>query len=96
MGLFKLFFVKAIKRLRFLPLINFRLSKIYNQAKIVVPFVVGMGIENYILKKNWLDDLISEFFDKDQGCFVDVGVNIGQTLIKVKTITSEKAMAEGI
>ena len=88
---FKLLVVKVIKRLGVLPLINFKLSKNYNKAKIEVPFISGMGLENYLLKKNWLDSLIYEFFNKDQGCFVDVGVNIGQTLIKLKTISSEKA-----
>jgi FkbM family methyltransferase len=44
-----------------------------------------MGLENFLSKEGWMDMFINTFVDETKGAFIDVGVNIGQTLIKVKT-----------
>jgi len=51
-----------------------------------VPFINGMGLHNLILKREWLDSVIELFAQVEDKTFVDVGVNIGQSLIRFKTI----------
>lgn len=45
-----------------------------------------MGLSNYVTESDWLDSLIKLFTREDSHGFVDVGTNIGQTLIKAKSI----------
>lgn len=81
----KLFIIKVLKRIKFLSLINFNIRNQYNNTQLKIPFIKGMGLENFLLRINWLDLLIKLFVDENKGAFVDVGVNLGQTLIKIKT-----------
>lgn len=82
----KIIFVKILRKIGLLNSINFKLKKKYNQKEVVIPFINGIGLTNLVLKKNWLDYLIGHFVKEDGSVFIDVGVNIGQTLIKVKSI----------
>ncbi len=81
----KLLVIKVLKKLKILSFINFSVWKVYNRKNICIPFINGMGLENFILKKDWLDTLIRLYVDEKRGAFIDVGANIGQTLIRVKT-----------
>ncbi len=74
-----------MKKLNLLSWFNFYFRKKINKQKIFIPFVNGLGLTNYILKEDWLDSLIAEFVsaDSNEG-FVDVGANIGQTLLKLR------------
>lgn len=85
MFLLKKYFLKFLKRSRLISKINFCLSRNHNEKKIIIPFINGIGLPNFLLKRNFLDILISVFGDEKKGAFVDVGVNIGQSLIRVKT-----------
>lgn len=81
----KLLGLKILKRLDLLKFINFKSSKYLNKNKITVPFINGIGFTNFVLSKNWIDGLLESFVEKHR-TFVDVGVNIGQTLLRVKTL----------
>jgi len=81
----KKYFFKAIKRARIIAKINFCVSIKYNGKKVIIPFIRGVGLTNFLLKRNFLDYLIKNFADFDKGIFVDVGVNIGQSMIRLKT-----------
>lgn len=89
MGVINLYIVKALKRLRLIKYFNFHLSKTINGVKIIIPFVNGMGITNYVNEHDWLDALIKQFLKNNDSAFIDVGVNIGQTAIRVKTLKPE-------
>lgn len=81
-----LLFIKIFKRLCILELLNFSIPKVINGHRVKIPFINGMGINNLVIKTDWLDSLILEFIKKDNTVIVDVGVNIGQTILKVKTL----------
>ena len=68
---------------------NITLSRKFKQKKIKVPFINGVGYRNILIHENWLDDLIRQFVSEKDKTFVDVGVNIGQTLLRVKTAYPE-------
>lgn len=82
----KYYIIKALNKAGLISWFNFNVSIILNNKKIIVPFVNGTGLTNFVIKKEWLDLLIQGFANEVQAGFVDVGVNIGQTILRVKTI----------
>lgn len=62
--------------------LNLVVSTEFGGGKIRLPIIDGFGIENLIEKETWLEKLMSICLHSKSGFFVDVGVNIGQTLIK--------------
>jgi len=52
---------------------------------VVVPLVGRVGFDNLSPSESWLDAWLVRLFKHRTGLFVDVGVNVGQTLLKVKT-----------
>lgn len=82
----KYYFIKALNKAGLIKRFNFNLSKKLNDRKIIIPFVNGIGLTNFVIKMEWLDVLIQGFANEVQAGFVDVGVNIGQTILRVKTI----------
>jgi len=82
----KYYFVKVLQKLNLLSRFNFNLTKKLNDKIIKTPFINGGGLSNYVLKSDWLDSLITQFVKENKETFIDVGVNIGQSLLKVKTL----------
>jgi len=80
-----IYLIKVLKKIGLLERINFILKKEYNGIQILIPFINGIGLTNLIIKREWLDSLIDLFVKGENKAFVDVGVNIGQTLIRIKT-----------
>lgn len=83
---FKVYIIKALKRLKLIKYFNFHLNKTINNQKVKIPFINEMGISNFVIESDWLDFLINKFINNDDNTFVDVGANIGQTTIRVKTL----------
>jgi FkbM family methyltransferase len=54
-----------------------------NQSRIKIPPGTAGGCE---LTETWMIDLLALLLPQQSGTFLDVGVNLGQTLIKVKAI----------
>lgn len=79
----KLYIVKLLRRLNLLGRFNFSLTKTYNGKTIKIPFKEGNGLPNFLLRKNFLDKLIEAYVEN--GVFIDVGINIGQSLLRLKT-----------
>ncbi len=76
---------RILKKIRLLNLFNVSKKILYGRHKINIPIVGGLGYPNLYLKPNWLYLLVNELFVSDGLTFVDVGANIGQTLLSVKT-----------
>ena len=69
---------------------NFVFSKKINNVKVKIPIWGNVGLTNMMLEKNWLDLLIEKYaLNGNLSTFVDVGVNIGQTLLRLKTVFPE-------
>jgi len=84
----KSFYRKLAKKLS--KYFNFTFSKKINRIKVKIPVCGGMGLGNMRLQSNWLDLLIEKFVSPHNAkTFVDVGVNLGQTLLRLKTIYPE-------
>lgn len=77
-----MFIIKNVIISRF----NFNYTINYNSKKVVVPVLGGLGLSNIKLKKEWMFNLLERIEFKEDEVFIDVGVNIGQTLIAFKSI----------
>ena len=66
--------------------INYKIQIQYNNKIIILPMLNGVGAGNIVKGEAWMDKLIEALSQNKVGAFIDVGVNIGQTLIKVKSI----------
>ena len=59
-----------------------------NGKTIYVPIINGMKVA--IHDEPWMSGVLKELFALTNGVFLDVGVNLGQTLIKVKTLDEQR------
>ncbi len=82
-----------MKRIVLILLLKFGLLKYLNLIfiinKIKIPILGGVGLENIEGTEKWMKEIFASLLKKTDGGFLDVGVNIGQTLIKVKSINSD-------
>jgi len=51
----------------------------------VVPIIKGIGAENLKLKNDWFIFLLNKVTLPENSTFIDVGVNIGQTILKFRS-----------
>lgn len=79
------FLLKILKKLKLLRHFNLETTKVINGKQLRIPVIYGMGMHNVVLRNEWLDSMISLFVENVEGAFVDVGVNVGQSLLRVKT-----------
>jgi FkbM family methyltransferase len=66
--------------------LNFSISRKLNDQRVRIPNLNGMkvGVKN----EQWMSGVLAKLLPlSKQGCFVDVGANLGQTLIKLKTLS---------
>lgn len=70
---------------------TFCIPPLLNQYHIKIPSIYGLGFQNRIISEKWMSNLIELLFEASPKTtfFLDVGVNIGQTLLKVKAINRD-------
>lgn len=69
--------------LRFFLYLNIKIR--IGGKKFVVPIVKGTGLQNLKLRDDWLLILLEKVKLLDNDIFVDVGVNVGQTILKFRS-----------
>jgi len=80
---------QVLKRLRASPVswrFNFTVQARYGARALKIPIIYGRGFQNLDIGEAWFFRALSRLFTCRPGAFLDVGVNLGQTLIKVKLI----------
>ena len=68
--------------------INFSLARNLNNKRVIIPSIKGIkvGVKN----EKWMSSVIEMLIPySTTGVFLDVGANLGQTLIKFRTLTEE-------
>jgi FkbM family methyltransferase len=73
---------------RILEWVNFRVRGSLNGRIVQIPVRAGVGLMHPPIweQEPWLNAPIAKLLDAADGAFVDVGVNLGQSLLKVKTL----------
>jgi FkbM family methyltransferase len=83
--------LRLLKKTKLLNYVNFLVKTKVNGRSVRIPIKGSMGFENVFLVEAWFSNLINiltrDFENKD--IFVDVGVNVGQTMLKVKSVRSD-------
>ena len=87
---FIVFFLKTLKKIKVLKYITVSIPIKFNKREITLLIQKGIGYPNLFIKDDFLSDLISIFLSQRQGYFIDVGMNIGQTLLKIKTVDEHR------
>jgi len=86
-------FAKKIKREVVVGLSKIYISYVkstYFGLKLKVPLIHGMRNGGYILPaERWMSDCLKSFIESKQGCVLDIGVNVGLYLVKLKTLSSD-------
>jgi len=58
-----------------------------NHQTIKIPVIAGLSCD---LTETWMLSILEQLFQEQEGAFLDVGINLGQTLIKVKGVDLER------
>lgn len=80
------FFARALNKLRLLSVFNGSSAILVNKRKFLVPLPGGQGYENLDLSEPWMTQTLLALRPLFNGQFVDVGVNLGQTLLKAYAV----------
>lgn len=78
--------VKALNRLNLLKFIAADSCISVNNKKVKIPIRSSLGYEHMHVFEPWMLSLLKRLKPVFTGAFVDIGVNIGQTLIKVQSV----------
>jgi len=79
----------GLRKLRLLKSLNFSFRKSVNNTTFSVPLVNGNGQQNFIVHEEWMQEVLRILVSIKKGAFMDVGVNVGQTLLKIKSIDAD-------
>lgn len=84
-----LIFLRILRRTGLLKYLNITLRLNQPGGRLRVPLMGTVGFEHFSKEKEmWMRSLLNVFYNvtRGAGVFVDVGANIGQTLLKVKAV----------
>jgi FkbM family methyltransferase len=78
--------VRLLQRFDLLWRVNFSVWGTFDRQPIRVPILCGQGARQFAMGERWMLTLLRSVLARRPGTFIDVGVNLGQTLLKVKLI----------
>ncbi|GGB08498.1 FkbM family methyltransferase [Puia dinghuensis] len=80
--------VRVLRKARLLPYVNLTGKLQLDGKMFAIPILRGMGADNLHMSEIWMIEVIRIVRSLHGGSFVDIGTNIGQSLIKLKTVDS--------
>lgn len=85
----KHYLVRKLKHFEVLRYLNLEVQSEYAGKRYVIPVINAVG-EKHLFNKTepWMKETITRILKLKEGIFVDVGVNLGQTLMKVRSADS--------
>ncbi len=87
---FIIFVSRILKKVTVLKHLTIVVPIAFNNKKTFILLRKGIGYPNLFIKEDFILELLSLFLPLRSGVFLDVGVNIGQTLLKVKTVDTDR------
>lgn len=76
--------LRGLRRIRIFNALNLVFTLRVDGKHIRVPFRQGVALVG--IEEPWMLELLRRFLARTKGAFVDVGVNVGQTLVQVKCV----------
>jgi FkbM family methyltransferase len=83
------FSARVLNKLRLLPKVNSSVTIRVNQRTFKIPLLGRQGYDNLDLSEPWMTQVLLALRPLFKGDFVDVGVNLGQTLLKAHAVFGE-------
>lgn len=80
--------IRLLHTIRMLKFFNLRGHVRLNGKRFRVPVLGESGYSNLDMSEPWMTELLRRLVPLCDGGFIDVGVNIGQTLLKVRAVSS--------
>lgn len=84
-------FARLLERTGMGSLLCFDVRIAQSGKPVTVPLLGGLGYGNLDRHEIWMTEVLSRLLDLCPGTFLDVGANVGQTLIKVKALDPDRA-----
>ena len=78
--------IKVLHKLGWLDSLNISSSIKVDQKKLLIPILGGQGYDNLQLSEPWMTNTLRSLRPLFNGHFIDVGVNLGQTLLKAHAV----------
>jgi FkbM family methyltransferase len=85
----KKYIIGKLKRFKLLRHLNLEVQSEYAGRNYIIPIMNDIGVKHlYTKTEPWMKESIIKLLKLKNGIFVDVGVNIGQTLMKVRSAST--------
>ena len=78
--------IRVLRKSRLLRYVVMYPRRRVGGLRMKIPVIMGAGLLNLEDREPWMDDVLRPLLATCKGLFVDVGVNVGQTLLKVRAI----------
>jgi FkbM family methyltransferase len=83
----KKFFIRALNKFGIVESFNLTFETIINNRAFKIPLIKKTGFEHIRIHEPWMIELLTKILeDRGDKTYVDVGVNLGQTLIKLRSV----------
>jgi hypothetical protein len=79
--------IQILRKLRILKYLNINGNISLNGKLFKIPILEEIGFSNLFISEPWMIDLLKIILPIEKERFIDVGVNIGQTLLKLRSIS---------
>ena len=81
--------IKILLKIGFLSYFNINFKISINNRNFKIPLLGKLGLYNLSITEPWMVQLLTHLFAVQKGTFLDIGVNVGQTLLKVKSVSPD-------
>ncbi len=81
--------LRILNKLSLLDKFNLQGTITLNNKNFVIPVLGKLGFSNMFMSEPWMIDVLKIVIPLSKGSFIDVGVNIGQTLLKLRSVSDE-------
>jgi FkbM family methyltransferase len=81
--------IRLLNKLRLLSYLNINGKIELNSHNFKIPVLQKVGFDNLFMSEPWMIEILNIVLPLDNKGFVDVGVNVGQTLMKLRSVSSE-------
>ncbi len=81
---------RTLFKMGFFKKVNTKLNATINNRNFVIPVINEAGYHNIMPSEPWFQSLLKDLFATKKGAMVDVGMNIGQTLLKTAAIGCDR------
>lgn len=79
--------LKILKKCGLLKHINLEWFFSINSVNFKIPIIQGIGYDNVFMTEMWMVEVLKQILPLKPGVFLDVGANIGQTLLKLRSVS---------